>query len=283
MLPEGRTSFAAAQATLAASRRGTAVARLVCLTDPLAAASTITGSGVRACGRHIGARRLVPHLCLWALRRETPAAACSLASIRAAQALEPGPEPPSIGAESSSSTSDELWPPSSGDPTREPGAFMAPFLSNRSRPDQVQPSRLCLYFATSQVPSPATRAHAHSSPCPRLAPRAGAQHPAGRRGARGVAAIRLQLELLGRPMAAGAPGAGCGPAPPPLPLPARLCTPGSCSAARRGRSRARRRAPRAPAGAGGRICSCCCCRATGVLGRAAARAAARSACVVAPL
>ena len=65
--------------------------------------------------------------------------------------------------------------------------------------------------------------------------------------------------------------------------PRRLCPPRSCSAARRGRSRARRRAPRAPAGAAGRTCSCCCCWATGVLGRAAARAAVRSACVVAPL
>ena len=121
--------------------------------------------------------RLVPLLCLWALRRETPAAACSLASIRAAQALETGPEPPSIGAESSSSTSDELWPPSSGDPTREPGAFMAPFLTDRSRPDHAQPSILCLYFAICQVRCPCRHSDSRNSPRAPATPFAGAQHP----------------------------------------------------------------------------------------------------------
>ena len=231
----------------------------------------------------IGAPRVEPHLAQRRTRGDTTGRGSTSEAVRRGCRVGTASLPPDDGAESRSSTSDELWSCRRPDPLADAGAFWARFSSVNLRPDHAGPSRLCLYFAPSQVRSPATRAHTHNSPCPLLAPRAGAQHPAGRRGARGAAAIRLQLELLGRPMAAGAPGAGCGPAPPPLPLPARLCPPGSCSAARRGRSRARRRAPRAPAGAGGRICSCCCCRATGVLGRAAARAAARSACVVAPL
>ena len=112
----------------------------------------------------LSAVRLVPLLCLWALRRETPAAACSLASIRAAQALETGPEPPSDGAESSSSTSDELWSPSSGDPPGEPGAFMAPFLSIISEQNHAQPSILCLYFAICQVRCPCRHSDSRNSP-----------------------------------------------------------------------------------------------------------------------
>ena len=121
--------------------------------------------------------RLVPHLCLWALRRETPAAACFLASIRAAQALETGPEPPSDGAESSSSTSDELWSPSSGDPPCEPGAFMAPFLSIISEQNHAQPSILCLYFAICQVRCPCRHSDSRNSPRAPATPFAGAQHP----------------------------------------------------------------------------------------------------------
>ena len=112
----------------------------------------------------LSAVRLVPLLCLWAPRRETPAAACSLASIRAAQALETGPEPPSDGAESSSSTSDELWSPSSGDPPCEPGAFMAPFLSIISEQNHAQPSILCLYFAICQVRCPCRHSDSRNSP-----------------------------------------------------------------------------------------------------------------------
>ena len=112
----------------------------------------------------IGAPRVEPQLAVWALRRETPAAACSLASIRAAQALETGPEPPSDGAESSSSTSDELWSPSSGDPPCEPGAFMAPFLSIISEQNHAQPSILCLYFAICQVRCPCRHSDSRNSP-----------------------------------------------------------------------------------------------------------------------
>ena len=125
----------------------------------------------------LSAVRLVPLLCLWALRRETPAAACSLASIRAAQALETGPEPPSDGAESSSSTSDELWSPSSGDPPCEPGAFMAPFLSIISEQNHAQPSILCLYFAICQVRCPCRHSDSRNSPRAPATPFAGAQHP----------------------------------------------------------------------------------------------------------
>ena len=156
---------------------------------------------------HIGARRLVPHLCLWALRRETPAAACSLASIRAAQALETGPEPPSDGAESSSSTSDELWSPSSGDPPCEPGAFMAPFLTDRSRPDHAQPSRLCLYFAPCQVRCPCRHSDSRNSPRAPATPsqvlstRIEPAYPLQ------LSASRLMLELIEQPAARGASAA----------------------------------------------------------------------------
>ena len=117
----------------------------------------------------IGAVRLEPQLAQRRTRGDTAGRGSTSEAVRRACRVGTVSLPPTIGADSRSSTSDELWSCRRPDPLADAGAFWARFSSINLRPDHAGPSRLCLYFATSQVPSPATRAHAHSSPCPRLA------------------------------------------------------------------------------------------------------------------
>ena len=153
---------------------------------------------------HIGAPRVEPQLPQRRTRGDTTGRGSTSEAVRRACRVGTASLPPDDGAESRSSTSDELWSCRRRDPLADAGAFLARFSSVNLRPDHAGPSRLCLYFAPGQVPSPALRAHARNSPCPLLAPRAGAQHPAGRRGAqrepmlRARAAVRVRKATASR-------------------------------------------------------------------------------------
>ena len=184
----------------------------------------------------IGAPRVEPHLAQRRTRGDTTGRGSTSEAVRRGCRVGTVSLPPTIGADSRSSTSDELWSCRRPDPLADAGAFWARFSSINLHPDHAEPSRLCLYFAPSQVPSPATRAHTHSSPC---------------RASRLVQVLSTRLADAAR---AELRRSGCssrtwaGRWLPVRPEPAagqphRLCRPGSCSAARRGRSRARRRPP----------------------------------------